>query len=271
MASERTPSGRQGPAHLMGLDGVALKPTEHDLASVAGESFDRLVIDFEGRSAFPSPRTLARVRDHVPRVRVTVPVRADGFDPLGDQSVVDGIPPGLGRVYVAGNPAYLSAREHRRPIAERLGAAVRDRPQAWVGTESLERVALATGRPQFELLAPDTLGTLRRLRDAGFEGTLAVYAPVVQADDDDVILDALGPYVARRATVVRRLPNGAARDAAATGRARRLLLEGCENYGLVGTSSTVRARADKLREAGATLVIGYPARGLTQLVNAANG
>jgi hypothetical protein len=244
-----------------GLDGLALKPTEVDLREAAGLDVDHLVVDWEGPDAFPGADVLGGLATDA-TVRVTTPVRADGFDPLGDDGWTDRVPDGVGRVLVAGHGAYLDDAEAGRAIAPRLGAAATADPGAWVGTESVERAALATGNPQVELLGRTTARDLRALRAAGFDGTVAVYAPVVVSADDDAVLDALGEYVARRGPVRSALPDGAATNAGATGRAREVLTSAVEDFALVGDADAVAAGADELRDAGADVVVGYPARGL---------
>ena len=219
-----------------GLDAVALKPAECELSRATDLPFDRLVIDWEGLDHWPDAETLSALAETA-RVRVTTPVRADGFDPLGDE-------------------------ERARAVAPRLGAAAETAPDAWIGSEGIERVALATGNAQFDLLSPSTDRDLRGLRAAGFGGDLAVYAPTVVSDDEGALLDALGEYVARRGPVSRALPDGAATDAAASGRAREVLLAAIDDYALVGTPADVRRRAEELKEAGADHAVGYPARGI---------
>lgn len=246
-----------------GLDGAALKPREVDLGALSDLPFRRVTVDFEGAVHVPSRATLRRLADSA-RLRVTVPVRADGYDPLGDDTRWDDIPVGAAVAVVAGNPAYLSPVERRRRIAPRLAAALERAPDAWVGTEGIERLALSTGATQFELLGPDTERTFRDLRTAGFEGELAVYAPAVLVDDEDVVLDALGAYAARRRPVAESLPPGAPTDSTAAGRAREVLLDGCADYALAGGVENIRERVDGLRAAGADHVVGYPARGLDE-------
>lgn len=244
-----------------GIDGVALKPTETDVRVAHDLPFETICIDYEGRDSLPDRATLAALAgDH--DLRVTTPVRADGFDPLGDDSLVDTVPAGVGRVLVAGHPAYLSEEEQSRAVAPRLGAAVETTRDPWVGTESVERVALAAGGTQYELLSRNTARDVRGLRAAGFDGRLAVYAPVVAADDEDRILDAVGAYAARRGPVRRALPENAATDAAATGRAREVLSKAVRDYALVGEPATIRDRVADLNDAGVDLVVGYPAAGL---------
>ncbi|WP_424019785.1 DUF7388 family protein [Halorientalis pallida] len=253
----------EGALARTGIDAVALKPTEVDLSRAAGLSVDA-VVDYEGRDELPDPDVLADLASDR-TVRVTTPVRADGFDPLGDDGLWDWVPDGVGRILVAGNPAYLTEAEQGRAVAPRLGAA-RDRaPDAWVGTESVERIALAAGGPQFELLSRSTERDLHALRTAGFEGRLAVYAPTVVTDDEDAILDAVGAYAARRGPVRAALPEDAATDATATGRAREVLTQAVRDYALVGDGETVENRVERLREAGADTVVAYPARGLDAL------
>lgn len=250
----------EDPLARAGLDAVALKPMETAVSRARDFGVDTVVVDYEGREHLPDAEVLADLaRDHT--VRVTTPVRADGFDPLGDDGRWDWVPDAVARVLVAGNPAYLTDDERERAVAPRLGAARERAPEAWVGTESIERVALAAGGTQFELLSRTTRRDLRALRAAGFEGEVAVYAPTVLTDDTDVVLDAVGAYAARRGPVRAALPDGAATSADATGRAREVLTAAVRDYALVGDPETVRERVGELREAGADVVVGYPARG----------
>lgn len=258
-----------------GLDGVALKPAECDVGRAADLAASRLVVDYEGREHLPDGETLERLaRDHA--VRVTTPVRVDGFDPLGDDSLTERLPDSVGRVLVAGHGAYLSETEAGRAIAPRFGAAREADADAWVGTEGVERLALAAGGTQFELLTRSTERAVRALRAAGFDGDVAVYAPTVLSDDPDEILDAVGGYVARRGPVRSALPDevtdsaaaaddsaaALATDAEATGRTREVLLAASRDFALTGTVEQVRERTDDLREAGVDVVVGYPAQGL---------
>ncbi|ERH13610.1 MAG: hypothetical protein J07HB67_02651 [halophilic archaeon J07HB67] len=187
--------------------------------------------------------------------------------------MVDRLPTAAGRVLVAGNGAYLDETEQSRAVAPRLGAAVETARavvdetagvsrEPWVGTESVERVALAAGGVQYELLSRRTAADLRGLRAAGFDGGVAVYAPTVPSTDEDTILDAVGGYTARRRPVQRALPDGAATDASATGRAREVLEQAVRDYALVGSVSTIRDRVAELKSAGADSVVGYPAAGV---------
>ncbi|WP_049922814.1 DUF7388 family protein [Halopiger djelfimassiliensis] len=244
-----------------GLDAVALKPTECDVSTAASIPVETIAIDYEGREHVPTHETLETLAGDAD-VLVTTPVRADGFDPLGDDSIVTDLPDAVGRVLVAGHPAYLTDEERDRAVAPRLGAALETDSDAWVGTESVERIAMATGATQYDLLSRTTPRELRALRSAGFTGDVAVYAPTVLTDDDDAILDAVGDYVSRRRPVSKALPEDAAVDATATGRAREVLLKAADDYALVGTEAEIREQTDTLREAGATTVVGYPARGL---------
>lgn len=248
------------------LDGLALKPKEVSLDRAVDLPFDRLTIDYEGTEHVPDAATLkalAKGRE----LRVTVPVRADGFDPLGDHSLLEDLSSELRTVLIAGHPAYLSREERRRPIAPRFRAAMDSVEDPWVGTEGVERIALATGMTQFELLSNTTPGDIRSLRAAGFDGTIAVYAPTILTDDPDAILDAIGAYVGRRKRVAERLPEGTPTDSTATGDARQILLEAASSYAIVGSASTVQERVEELREAGADEVIGYPARGLDEFLS----
>jgi hypothetical protein len=252
-------------AAVAGIDAVALKPAEHDWRRIAdlAESVRTVTVDYEGREHLPDLDGLADLADGNREVRLTTPVRADGFDPLGDDSLTARLPADLGRVLVAGHGAYLSEAEASRAVAPRLGAAVDAvEGDAWVGTEGVERAALATGATQFELLSRSTERDLRGLRAAGFDGAVAVYAPTVLSGDENEILDAVGDYAARRGPVRRALPEGAATDATADGHAREVLSKAVRDYALVGDRETVRERVTALREAGADRVVAYPARGL---------
>ncbi len=244
------------------LDGLALKPAECDPGRVADLDVGTVTVDFEGRDHQPDRGTLLALADRIPSVRVTVPVRADGYDPLGEDARWRALPDAVGAVLVAGHPAYLDAAERDRAVAPRLGAARERAPDAWVGTEGIERVALAAGGTQFELLSPETEAVARALDAAGHDGDLAVYAPVVLADDEDAALDAVGRYAARREPVRAALPADAATDSGAGGRAREVLSAAVAEYALVGTGAEVRRRVASLRDAGVDVVVGYPARGL---------
>jgi alkanesulfonate monooxygenase SsuD/methylene tetrahydromethanopterin reductase-like flavin-dependent oxidoreductase (luciferase family) len=240
---------------------VALKPTECPVERALDLPFDRVVVDFEGHDFLPDGALLRELAAEKSPL-LTTPVRADGFDPLGDDSKLDALPDGVGRVVVAGNPTYLSDAEGSRAVAPRLAAARERDPSAWVGTEGVERVALAVGGPQFELLSRTTPRDVRALRATGFEADVAVYAPTVLADDEDVLLDALGPYLGRRRPVDRALPDDPALSADATGRTREILLRAADDYALVGTAESVRERVAALEAAGVDTVVGYPARGV---------
>lgn len=246
-----------------GIDGVALKPAEVDVARGADLPVDLLTIDYEGPEHVPDRDTLRRVADAGP-VRLTVPVRADGFDPLGDDRRLAALPDGIDVVVVAGHPSYLTTAERRRAIAPRFGAAVERAPDAWVGTEGVERLALATGATQFSLLSPTVERTFRALRSAGFDGGLAVYAPTVFSDDDATILDAVGDYVARRRTVWEALPDGRGDDYRDVDGLAETVLAAAEDYALVGPPESVRERIRQLKAAGADYVVSYPARGLDE-------
>ena len=121
-----------------GLDAIALKPAECDVSAAASLPVETVAIDYEGREHLPGRETLATLADET-EVLLTTPVRADGFDPLGDDSLVADLPATVGRVLVAGHPAYLTDAERDRAVAPRLGAALEAEPDAWVGTESVDR------------------------------------------------------------------------------------------------------------------------------------
>ncbi|MFB6108826.1 MAG: luciferase [Haloplanus sp.] len=264
-ASSRA-ADRDAPLARTGVDAVALKPTECDVARGRDVPVDGVVVDFEGHDHLPAPSTLRELAAEK-SVRVTTPVRADGFDPLGDDGRLSALPDAVGRVVVAGNPAYLSETAGDRAVAPRLRAARESDPDAWVGTEGVERVALAVGGTQFELLSRSTARDCRALRAAGFDADLAVYAPTVLCDDDDAVLDALAPYLGRRRAVRRALPDDPTLSADATGRTREVLLRAAEDFALTGTPETVADRVADLKAAGATAVVSYPARGVDAVVD----
>lgn len=244
-----------------GLDAVALKPKECDVLAGLDVPVDTVAVDYEGRDHLPSADVLRELAEDK-EVRLTIPVRADGFDPLGDDALLDEVPDSVRRILVAGHSAYLSEAESRRAVAPRLGAGVERAPDAWVGTAGVERIALAAGGTQYELLSRTTARDLRSLRAAGYDGEVAVYAPTVLSEDEDEILDGVGAYAARRPPVDAALPDGAATDADAAGRAREVLSKAVRDYGLVGTAETVREQVTELKEAGADVVVGYPACGV---------
>jgi hypothetical protein len=247
-----------------GIDAAAIKPTEVDVSRATDLDVATVTIDYEGATHLPDGSTLATLAE-TKRVRLTTPVRVDGFDPLGDDSTLAALPDDIGRVLVAGHDAYLTSEEAERAVAPRLREAAQSASDPWVGTEGIERLALAVGGTQFELLSRSTVRDLRGLRAAGFEGEVAVYAPTVLSDDEDEILDAVGDYAARRGPVRAALPDDAATDATASGRARDVLTQAVRDYALVGDSGTVADRVAGLKDAGADTVVGYPARGLGSL------
>jgi len=248
-------------ARGLGIDAIAVKPAECDPREAIGLAVDRLVIDYEGRDHLPDAGLLAELAESF-AVRVTAPVRAEGFDPRGDDALYDRLPESVGLVLVAGNPAYLDDRERSRAVAPRLGTMVERAADPWVGTERIERIALATGATQFALLSPGIEREVRALRAAGFEGDVAVYAPTVRSEAPAEILDAVGAYVARRGPVAKRLPDDAATDSGATGAVRKTLIDASRKYALVGDRGAVGERVDALRAAGVDHVVAYPARGI---------
>jgi len=248
-----------------GLHAIALKPAECDVSVAFELPADTVAVDYEGREHLPSMDALRALAEEK-TVKLTTPVRADGFDPLGDDALLEAVPETVDRVLVAGHPAYLTEEEQTRAVAPRLGVALESAPDAWVGTESVERIAMATGATQYDLLSRHTARELSAVRAAGFDGEIAVYAPTVLTDDPDAVLDAVGSYVARRRPVARALPDGASTDSSATGRAREVLLAAATDYALVGTEREVKTQIETLEEAGATTVVGYPARGVSRFL-----
>lgn len=258
----------QQPLARVGFDAIALKPAECDVSDL-DLAVDTVVIDYEGREHLPSADALRTLTDRG-AVYLTTPVRAEGFDPLGDSSLVEWIPEGIGRVFVAGHSAYLSDTEQRRAVAPRLRSALdsASTPTPWVGTQGIERLALAAGGVQYELLTRKTHKSVRALRAAGYEGSVAVYAPTVVSSDNDEILDAVGGYVARRQVVREALAEHTAdppTDRRASGAVRDRLLTAAREFALVGDREVIRQRISSLHDAGVDTVVGYPAAGLGSL------
>lgn len=249
----------------VGIDAVALKPTEVAVERAHDLAVDTVAVDFEGQEHVPDSATLRDLAEEF-EVRVTVPVRADGFDPRGDESHRRSFPAAVEEVLVAGNRAYLDPDERKRAVAPRLSAAAESATDPWIGTEGIERLALAIGGTQFELFGPNTISSVRALRETGLSEEIVVYAPVVLSTDESTILDAVGEYAARRKRVRERLPEGSPHDGDATGEARETLLRGCRAFALVGGPDTVAERIDRLKTAGVDRIVGYPARGLDPLV-----
>lgn len=237
-----------------GFDAIAIKPSSQSITSIDPSQIDAIVIDFEGPAHLPDPNQVAELSEES-HVTLTAPVRADGFDPLGDDGLFDQFEEADRFALVAGNGAYLTEGEQRKAIAPRLGRAIKRYPDAWVGTEGIERLALATGASQFELLSPDTPNMLTGLRSAGFDGEIALYAPTVVTDDRQVALSELKSYLSRRRRVKRALSNGSATHTDP----QDVLLQAMDDYALVGDESSIAQQIESLKTAGATTVVGYPA------------
>lgn len=251
------------------VDGLAVKPAVMDLDTVGDLGVETLVIDFEGVAAMPDREALTDLSRRA-AVRVTTPVRGTGFDPLGDDSRGRRLPSTVDRVLVAGHPAYLDGEERQRAAGPRLVAAADSHPDAWVGTEGVERYALATGLTQFELLSKSTERTVMALSGSAVDVSIGVYAPIVPTTDDDRILDAIGGYVARRPRVKRGLPDGATPDSTATGSTRERLLAAAADVALVGSGEQIQQRVDQLRSVGVETIIGYPALGVDSVRTGSN-
>jgi hypothetical protein len=247
---------RHRPLTQAGIEARAIKPTETSVDAAEMAHLDVVTVDYEGPDSVPPMQTLASLAETT-AVRLTVPVRADGFDPLGDASRLDALPEAVNTVLVAGHPAYLSPEEKSRAVAPRLRAAADQLADPWVGTEGIERLALAVGGTQFDLLSPSTAADVRALRAAGFSGDIAVYAPTVLSDDDSTLLDALGGYVARRHEVRRSLPADPATDSSAAEPVRSTLRDAIDSFALVGTPAAVAEQVATLHEAGVTRIVAY--------------
>jgi len=248
----------------VGFDAVALKPTEVDIDHAFSLTVETITIDYEGNEHVPGPEELRDLADSF-AVRLAIPVRADGFDPLGDDHLAQEVPADISRVLVAGNGAYLSEAEQQRAITPRLKASATSSDDPWIGTEGIERIALALGGTQFELLSSATKNEVSALRTAGYDGEIAVYAPTVLSGDPDTILDALGSYAGRRHTVRQRLSNSVSLDSSISGEDRQTLLAACRAYALTGSPDVVAKQVESLHKSGVDYVVGYPARGLRPL------
>lgn len=120
-----------------GIDAVALKPSECDVSRARHLPVGTVTVDWEGREHLPARDALRALADEK-AVRVTTPVRADGFGPLGDDSLYERIPREAGQVLVAGHPAYLADDEdavldavgayvaRRKPVREALPSSATD-------------------------------------------------------------------------------------------------------------------------------------------------
>lgn len=244
--------------HAAGVDGLALKPTQYDLCAVPSSPVETLVIDYEGRGAFPDSSVLMQLATEY-ELYVTTPVRADGFDPLGDDSYLDRIPSSAKRVLVAGNPAYLTDDEQQRKISPRLKKARQSDPSAWIGTEGIEPLANRLGGTHFELLGPALDDRISQRRDDSAIDQVAVYAPMVITDDADQKIAALGEYVSRRDSVRSEIPEVRSVVDMARGRIRKELLEAIDQYALAGSIETIHRRITDFHANGVDQVIVYPA------------
>ncbi|MFB6254804.1 MAG: luciferase [Halobacteriaceae archaeon] len=242
------------------LDGIAIKPSETDISHLSNSPFDQIIIDYEGMDVLPDRREIEELADEK-TVHLTTPVRASSFDPIADRGSRMKVPSTINRIFVAGNPKYLTESEQNKTIQPRIVTATDRHPFAWVGTEGIERIALATGNPQFELLSPTTESNILHLRACGVEVDINVYAPAVIDSSKDRILDTLGEYVARRSEVRKALPANSSLDGSATGKTRRILLQAINNYALVGDVDAINQQITKLYEIGVSNVIIYPAGG----------
>lgn len=240
----------------VGFDGIAIKPKERSLTSIEPSQIDRLVFDFEGMEHLPTPMTIQQLAEET-EVILTAPVRHDGFDPLGDDDWFTRFEPFAKFAIVAGNRAYLDTVASKRAIAPRIGAARTRFPDAWIGTEGIERLALATGATQYELLSGGSEQVINGLRAAGFEGTIAIYAPTMITEDRTAALNQLAGYLKRRKPVARVI-EAQAGNVEETGEVLDRVLD---QYALVGPPATIEQRIVELKTAGADLLIAYPVGG----------
>lgn len=244
----------------VGFDALAVKPSHTDPSRVKSSPFDRFIIDFEGTEHYPSV-SLIRELQASTNVRLTIPVRVDGFDPLGNRDYLDVLPQETKVVLVAGNPAYLSQAELNRRIAPRIGEVASEFTDVWVGTEGIPLIALATDATQFFLLSPESRNTVKAIRSAGYEGTIAVYAPTVISDDRNTILDAIGPYTARRDRVRRELKHPDSITDLDSGD-RKVLLRAIQEFALTGSVPEINEQIQSLKNQGIDTVVSYLPTGI---------
>lgn len=238
----------------VGFDAIAVKPSHTNLSRVTSSPIDTVVIDFDGREHFPSNTTILELQETTD-TRVTIPIRVDGFDPLGDREYLDSLPTETKVVLVAGNPAYLTEEELHRSIAPRLGTAVDEFSNAWIGTEGIPLIALATTAPLFFLLSPESKHTIQKIRSAGYPGSIAIYAPTVVTTDTDTILQTLGPYTMRREPVRRQLE--AESLSSLDSDKQELLLRETQKYALTGSVSEINTQISRLKTKGADNIVSY--------------
>lgn len=248
----------------LGIDAIAIKPSKVDISTVEQVSTPYLVIDFEGVDHLPRTSTVEALAEDS-EVVMTAPIRADGFDPLGDDTLLRSYGDLVTFAFVAGHPAYLNRSEVPRAVAPRLTGALDRFGDALVGTEGIERLALTTGAPQYELLSRSTAAEVRGLRRMGFDGEVFVYAPLAVSEDEDLLLDTLGSYVSRRSVVANRLSDGVPTDRHASGSTREILLDAITEYTIAGSDHEVRKRVDALKRAGIDAVVAHPALGLDRV------
>lgn len=235
-------------------DAIAVKPSQTSLSHVTSSPIDSVVIDFEGREHYPSNTTIQELQETTD-TRVTIPIRVDGFDPLGDREYIDSLPTETKVVLVAGNPAYLSEDELQRAIAPRIGTAIDEFSDAWIGTEGIPLIALATTAPLFFLLSPESKHTIQQIRSAGYHGSIAVYAPTVVSTDTDTILQTLGPYTMRREPVRRKLDAESLSSLAPD--EQEILLRETQQYTLTGSLSEINTQISRLKTKGVDNIVSY--------------
>ncbi len=243
----------------VGFDALAVKPRDTDLSQIPSTPVNNVVIDFEGREHYPSNTTIRSLQETT-NLRVTLPIRVDGFDPLGNREYLDSIPPETKVVLVAGNPAYLTENELDRSIAPRIGTAVDKFANAWIGTEGIPLIALATTAPLFFLLSPQSKRTIQQIRSVGYEGTIAVYAPTLITEDTDTLLETLGPYTLRRDPVRHKLESTSL--SSLNPEDQEILIRETQKYALTGSVSAINSQISHLKNHGVDKVVSYLPTGL---------
>ncbi len=219
---------------------------------------DLFVLDSERASddlSVQSLGELVRRADEVagPRVVVTLPVRRTDFP--GRLAEVMRLLSRTDRpslCLVAGNPAYLTEEERRRPASGSLASAVEHvfeelgpDAEVFVGTERVERAVEELCRRlsviPFLLLDDHRLELLERLRPNG--NRLAVYVPFAVGPKREAAMSSLLPYVERRMRALR-LPGEPS--------------EHVDRFCVVGTPDDVSTRLRTIA-ARYDVVVGYPA------------
>jgi hypothetical protein len=188
-----------------------------------------------------------------PKVVITLPVRRSDFpERLKGVMLLLSRSERASLCLVAGNPAYLTEEERRRPAGGLLASAVKrvigelgPETEVFVGTERVERVVeglcMQRNVVPFLLLDDHSPELLVRLRPNS--NRLAVYVPFAVGQRRDDTIPLLLPYVERRMRALRL-----------SGRPT----EHVDRFCVVGTQHEVSSRFGYLSRQY-DIMIGYPA------------